>query len=209
MFGKKIVKRCAKGHVMELSWRRCPRCTGRSARVETGRDITEMTMISAPAAAPADETRIVMPSVSRGASVSGIAGARGASVSGAPAAPSAAPRPAAPPPPPAPAAPRSLAQLVVVAGPLAGQSFDLDPGVYRIGKQPPSGPDAKSLTITGDRFMSKVHAVLTMGTAQLVLSDPGSTNGTFVNGERVTRTVLKDGDELRMGESMFRIAMRR
>jgi len=192
MFGRKIVKRCSKGHVMELAWRRCPKCTGRAAKAQSGRDITEQTVIAAPATTHADETRIFTPSVTR-------APAAGGSVAGAPAA-------AKPPPPPPP---QPLGKLDVVAGPLAGQSFPLTPGVYRIGKAPPEGPDAKIITLTGDRYVSKVHAVLTMGSAQLVLSDPGSTNGTFVNGERASRTVLKDGDEVRMGESLFRIALRR
>jgi hypothetical protein len=192
MFGPKIVKRCAKGHVMELAWRRCPRCTGRSTKAQTGRDITEQTIIAAPSTPAADETRIFTPSVSRPP---------------APAGAKSAPAAAAPPPPPPP--PPPLGKLEVIGGPLAGQSFPLEPGVYRIGKAPPQAPDGVSLTITGDRFMSKVHAVLTMGTAQLVLSDPGSTNGTFVNGERASRTVLKDGDEVRMGESLFRIVLGR
>jgi pSer/pThr/pTyr-binding forkhead associated (FHA) protein len=55
--------------------------------------------------------------------------------------------------------------------------------------------------------MSKEHAMLTVGTAQVVLSDPGSTNGTFVNGERVTRVILKSGDEIRFGESFFRLTL--
>jgi hypothetical protein len=211
MFGRKIVKRCAKGHVMELAWRRCPRCTGRSARTETGRDITEQTIIAAPAEARADETRIVTPSITRApvarpASAPAAASARASADSRAAASTrGSAPAPALPPPPP----PAPLAKLVITAGPLAGRTLDLDAGVYRIGKAPPEGADAKNLTFPGDRFMSKVHAVLTLGTAQLVLSDPGSTNGTLVNGERVSRVVLKDGDEVRMGESLFRVELRR
>ena len=74
-----------------------------------------------------------------------------------------------------------------------------------MGKAPAPSADLKSIAIPGDRFMSKEHAMLTVGTAQVVLSDPGSTNGTFVNGEKVSRVILKEGDEIRFGESFFRL----
>lgn len=214
MFGKKIIKRCPKGHEMELDWRRCPRCTGKSSLHE-GRDITEATVILGPNSAPADETRIVMPSqsgLSRGLSTP----PRPAASSGTPAeqwpghAPAAqAPRPAPTPPPPPPPPPVSSAKLECTGGPLSGQTFPLQIGVYKIGKAPAPSADLKSIAIPGDRFMSKEHAMLTVGTAQVVLSDPGSTNGTFVNGEKVSRVILKESDEIRIGESFFRLVVGR
>ena len=42
----KVVKHCPEGHVMQMSWRTCPKCTGRAPQTEArGRDMTEMTMI--------------------------------------------------------------------------------------------------------------------------------------------------------------------
>jgi hypothetical protein len=42
----KVVKHCAEGHVMEMAWRSCPRCTGRRAvREEPGRDMAERTVL--------------------------------------------------------------------------------------------------------------------------------------------------------------------
>ena len=107
---------------------------------------------------------------------------------------------------PAPQAPAGPA-LTATAGPLAGQVLPLEPGVTKIGKAPRAAGGLRILAVAGDRYMSKDHAILTLGSAALVLSDSGSTNGTFVNGARVTRTVLQDGDELRMGESTFRVRL--
>jgi hypothetical protein len=228
MFGKKIVKRCPKGHEMELAWRRCPRCTGRTGAALEGRDITEATVVLAPGDAPADETRIVTPSLSGRTPIAPAApAAPPAARPPAPppkpaipepftATPYAAPRPVAPPEPApyvptaAPPAPVGAAmRLACTGGPLAGQSFTLEIGVYKFGKAPAPGADLKLIAIPGDRFMSKDHALLTVGTAQVVLNDPGSTNGSFVNGERVSRVILKDGDEIRLGESFFRLTIGR
>jgi hypothetical protein len=217
MFGKKIVKRCPKGHEMDLGWRRCPRCTGRSGAAIEGRDITDETVMLGPQAAGADETRIVAPGAGRsltGSQPSGspVSSSRPPSapppgIAAPSRAPAAASAPPPPPPPPAPA-PQSV-RLECTHGPLAGQTLPLAVGIYKFGKAPKEAPDVKLVAIPADRFLSKDHALLTVGTASVVLSDPGSTNGTFVNGEKVTRTILKDGDELRIGETIFKLVMGR
>ncbi len=51
-----------------------------------------------------------------------------------------------------------------------------------------------------DRNVSRRHARLEIIDNELVLTDLGSTNGTFVNGERVARRVLGPGDGLRIGQ---------
>lgn len=49
-------------------------------------------------------------------------------------------------------------------------------------------------------LVSRLHCRLTADRSdQLVLEDLGSTNGTEVNGERVQRAVLREGDRLRIG----------
>ena len=80
-------------------------------------------------------------------------------------------------------------------------------GVYRIGKQPRDLPDTKPIVVPGDKWMSKDHAVLVVGPGEIVLTDPGSTNGSFVNDEKTNRAVLKSGDELRLGETIFRFTL--
>ncbi|GAA3284367.1 FHA domain-containing protein [Dactylosporangium vinaceum] len=53
--------------------------------------------------------------------------------------------------------------------------------------------------VLDDRDVSRRHARLDLTGDELVLSDLGSTNGTFVNDERITRRVLVPGDRLRIG----------
>jgi FHA domain-containing protein len=62
-FGKKVIKRCARGHQMDLGWRSCPRCTGR-ARAEIARDMDDATVIvqaapARPAAAAREQTSAI------------------------------------------------------------------------------------------------------------------------------------------------------
>lgn len=53
--------------------------------------------------------------------------------------------------------------------------------------------------IFGDPRVSRHHAVLEPRGRQVELVDLNSENGTFVNGERVSRRVLADGDRLSLG----------
>lgn len=48
-------------------------------------------------------------------------------------------------------------------------------------------------------LVSRIHCRLTAGAAELEVVDLESTNGTFVNGERTPRALLKPGDKLGIG----------
>jgi pSer/pThr/pTyr-binding forkhead associated (FHA) protein len=48
-------------------------------------------------------------------------------------------------------------------------------------------------------LVSRIHCRLTAGATELELVDLESTNGTFVNGERTDRALLKSGDRLGVG----------
>jgi ABC transport system ATP-binding/permease protein len=48
-------------------------------------------------------------------------------------------------------------------------------------------------------LVSRIHCRLTAGATELEVLDLDSTNGTFVNGERVDRRTLKLGDKLGVG----------
>ena len=60
--------------------------------------------------------------------------------------------------------------------------------------------------ILEDARVSRHHAELRYKTRRFWVSDLGSTNGTFVNGERVTEQALRSGDTLSLGglEMVFR-----
>jgi pSer/pThr/pTyr-binding forkhead associated (FHA) protein len=53
--------------------------------------------------------------------------------------------------------------------------------------------------------VSKVHCALARTDGLLFLRDLGSTNGTRVNGQRVTRGALLPGDELTIANARFRV----
>ena len=48
-------------------------------------------------------------------------------------------------------------------------------------------------------MVSRLHCRLTAGATELQVNDLESTNGTFVNGQRVTQATLKAGDKLGVG----------
>ena len=54
------------------------------------------------------------------------------------------------------------------------------------------------------RFISRHHAVVHVGLHHTVIEDLGSTNGVVVNGQRVHRRALGDGDMVQIGKSRFR-----
>jgi hypothetical protein len=59
------------------------------------------------------------------------------------------------------------------------------------------------------KFISRRHAVILAGPVHTVIEDLNSTNGVLVNGQRVVRQILKDGDEVLIGRSHYRFAVRR
>jgi chromosome segregation ATPase len=56
--------------------------------------------------------------------------------------------------------------------------------------------------------VSRHHALLLVGPRETVIEDLNSTNGVLVNGRKVTRQVLSDGDSLTFGETKFRYFLR-
>jgi chromosome segregation ATPase len=54
--------------------------------------------------------------------------------------------------------------------------------------------------------VSRHHALILAGTREAIIEDLNSTNGVIVNGRKVTRQVLSDGDIVTIGEIQFRFA---
>jgi|GEM_PF-414994 len=59
------------------------------------------------------------------------------------------------------------------------------------------------IAIPDDGHASRVHAQIRYDGAKYVCCDLGSTNGTLVNGEKIDSVVLKDGDEIQVGQTYF------
>ncbi|MBI5526707.1 MAG: FHA domain-containing protein [Deltaproteobacteria bacterium] len=54
-------------------------------------------------------------------------------------------------------------------------------------------------------MVSRKHAKIIMQGAEIWIQDLGSTNGTFVNGERIKKVRLKEGDRVLIGTSILRL----
>jgi hypothetical protein len=72
----------------------------------------------------------------------------------------------------------------------------------RIGR----GPDNELVLDT--KHVSRYHAVLLAGPTHTQIEDLNSTNGVFVNGKRISRQALKDGDRVTVGRTQFRYNVR-
>ena len=59
------------------------------------------------------------------------------------------------------------------------------------------------------KFISRHHAVILAGPTQTIIEDLNSTNGVHVNGRRVTRQALEDGDTVAIGRQQYRFVVRR
>ena len=59
------------------------------------------------------------------------------------------------------------------------------------------------------KFISRHHAVILAGPAQTIIEDLNSTNGVQVNGRRVTRQTLEDGDTIAIGRQQYRFVVRK
>jgi pSer/pThr/pTyr-binding forkhead associated (FHA) protein len=61
------------------------------------------------------------------------------------------------------------------------------------------GRAARADFVLDASMVSRLHCRLTAGAQELEVLDLDSTNGTYVNGARVDRAVLKEGDRLGIG----------
>jgi pSer/pThr/pTyr-binding forkhead associated (FHA) protein len=88
-------------------------------------------------------------------------------------------------------------QFVMRSGPTPGMTFPLE------GDQLTIGRDSSNGVAINDAEVSRRHARLTFQGGKYVLEDLGSTNGSFVNGQRLSGpVVLKPGDVVSLGEQI-------
>jgi hypothetical protein len=89
-------------------------------------------------------------------------------------------------------------QLFVQQGPQAGQAFAVNKPIITIGRE--AGNDI----VLESPQISRYHTRLTLQGGVYVVEDMGSTNGTFLNGQRVLRpTPVTSGDLIGVGESIL------
>jgi predicted component of type VI protein secretion system len=88
-------------------------------------------------------------------------------------------------------------QLVMRTGPIPGKIFDLGKNELTIGR------DISNDIVISDVEVSRKHARLMVQAGGFVLEDMGSTNGTFVNGQRLVGPyLLRGGENIMFGENV-------
>lgn len=102
---------------------------------------------------------------------------------------------AAPPALPCGRPAQSRVVVQVEGGPSDGAAVSVDELPVVVGRGPSAG------LVIADPHMSRLHCELLNIEGLLAVRDLESTNGTFVNGRRVTRVLLKPGDRLQVGRT--------
>lgn len=88
-------------------------------------------------------------------------------------------------------------QLVMRVGPSPGKVFTLSQNEVFIGR------DVSNEIVVNDAEISRRHSRLSVHTGGYTIEDLGSTNGTFVNGQRIAgQQLLEPGQTIRLGENI-------
>ncbi len=88
-------------------------------------------------------------------------------------------------------------RLVIRRGPQPNQTYEISKDVTSLGR------DITNDIVINDRETSRHHLRLQRAADTVTVEDLGSTNGTFVNGKRVSGvTTLQNGDMLGLGETV-------
>lgn len=91
----------------------------------------------------------------------------------------------------------SYYQLVMKTGPTPGKTFPLEKSEINLGR------DVANDVFINDAEVSRRHARLTVQAGNFMLEDLGSTNGSFVNGQRLAGPrMLHPGDVIQLGENV-------
>jgi hypothetical protein len=91
--------------------------------------------------------------------------------------------------------------LRVLEGPYTGREFTFDQhDTFLIGRA-----ETAHLYLPDDRFFSRNHCLLEIAPPRCFLRDLGSTNGTFVNGQKVSEAFLRSGDRIQGGQTVLEV----
>jgi len=80
--------------------------------------------------------------------------------------------------------------------------------VHVLGRKTTIGRTPENDVQIDAKYISRHHAVILAERTHTIIEDLNSTNGVIVNGRRVMRQALKDGDIVLIGKAPFRFAMR-
>jgi hypothetical protein len=89
-------------------------------------------------------------------------------------------------------------RLIIKQGPVPGKVFEIAKPIITIGR------DVKSDFVVNDAEVSRSHTRLSVQSDGCLAEDLASTNGTFVNGQRITSAkMIRPGDVLGLGETVL------
>ncbi len=88
-------------------------------------------------------------------------------------------------------------KLEAISGPLEGSAFPLSNGDISIGREP-----SNAISIL-DSSVSRRHCLIQKVAEQFRIKDLESRNSTLVNGVPIQERLLEDGDEIKVGNSVF------
>jgi hypothetical protein len=93
-----------------------------------------------------------------------------------------------------------VARLDFIVGPMANQTISLSEEVTTLGSV------AGNTVVLADPAVSRKHAGIRKVNGSYELADLGSTNGIYVNGQKVPKKTLEPGDIIRVGntEAVFK-----
>ncbi len=90
-----------------------------------------------------------------------------------------------------------LAYLIVKEGSRAGYSHQLTDKVTTLGR------DSENIISLNDDSVSGKHAKILLENKKFYIHDLASTNGTTLNGKKIVREEIIDGDEILLGKTVF------
>lgn len=90
--------------------------------------------------------------------------------------------------------------LIGLTGPYTDEVLEIQGARVTVGR----GPGC-NLLLDRDPAVSRAHALLVMAGGVVQVQDAGSTHGTYVNGRRVEQAVLRSGDCVQFGGSLFQL----
>ena len=94
-------------------------------------------------------------------------------------------------------------RLEILNGGFEGMTYELDADEVVIGRNPTT-----DITLL-DEGISREHALVHFDedAPGYVIEDLASTNGTKVNGKRIRSAPLAEGDEIQIGQTLFRFVL--
>ena len=89
--------------------------------------------------------------------------------------------------------------LVIYIGNNSGCRHKLNRGSMKIGRSPQA-----DISIEDDRI-SRIHCIIEWMGDNITIEDKGSTNGTFIDAQKIIRSTLKPGVPIQLGHSIMKI----